>query len=66
MSIIQKDFAQSRRVGRVLAEEAERAITQELGLKAAERIYEPDSIVLEEGNPVTSIKLLKSGYLRAE
>jgi len=66
MSIIHKDFAQSRRVGRVLAEEAERAITQELGLKAAERIYEPDSIVLEEGNPVTSIKLLKSGWVCSE
>jgi len=66
MSIIQKNFAQPHRVGRVSAEEAERAITRELGLKAVERSYEPDSIVLEEGDPVTSIKLLKSGWVCSE
>jgi CRP-like cAMP-binding protein len=66
MSIIQNNFAQSHRVGRVSAEEAERAITQGLGLKAIERTYEPDSIVLEEGDPVTSIKLLKSGWVCSE
>lgn len=66
MSIIQKNFAQPHRVGRVSAEEAERAITQGLGLKAVERSYEPDSIVLEEGDPVTSIKLLKSGWVCSE
>ncbi|HEY4203097.1 MAG TPA: Crp/Fnr family transcriptional regulator [Devosiaceae bacterium] len=66
MSVVQKNFAQPQRLTRISAEIAERAITRELGLKAIERVYEPGGIVLEEGDPVTSIKLVKSGWVGSE
>ena len=51
MSMVQKNIARPGRLIGISGEVVERAVVGELGLKAIEQVYEPDSIVLEERRP---------------
>ncbi len=66
MSMVHKNIARPGRLLGISAEIVERAIIGELGLKAIEQVYEPDSIVLGEGDRVSSVTMVKSGWVYGE
>lgn len=66
MSVIQKNIITPQRWTSISAEMAERAIIGELGLRTIEQVYEPDSIVLEQGDRVSSVTMVKSGWVCGE
>jgi CRP-like cAMP-binding protein len=66
MSAVRKNITYPMQLEGISTEIAERAIIGELGLKTFEQVYEPDSIVLEQGARVTSVTMVKSGWVCGE
>jgi CRP-like cAMP-binding protein len=66
MSVAVREFTFSRPVAGLAIADQHAALIDELCRRGFERVYPPNSIVQQEGDPVSSVKLLKSGWIVSE